>query len=299
MKGNVIMDKHILFERAEEYIRHEGDPFFKKEVQELLDSLEKDPGNTDLLNNLNDRFYTDLEFGTGGLRGVIGGGYNRINPYIIKRATQGLAGYVKKQAVSGDLSFVIAYDSRNFSSLFALEAALVLAGNGITVYLFSSLRPTPELSFAVRYLHTDGGIVVTASHNPKEYNGYKVFWNNGAQVLPPHDRGIINEVQNVQKNITSMSKQEALEKGLLKMIDKEVDAAFYTMVKKLLHRPDLIKERGREMKVVYTPLFGTGTIPVSTLLSDLGIEVILVTEQQKPDGDFPGLIFLIQKKLLP
>ncbi|NLE00310.1 MAG: phospho-sugar mutase [Fibrobacter sp.] len=273
------MDNNELLQKAQEYIGFEQDTFFKNQVIELLNNKD--------FNELNDRFYTDLEFGTGGLRGVIGGGYNRMNPYVVRKSTQGLANYVKKAVAGNNASAVIAYDSRNFSDVFALESALVLAANGIKTFLFKSLRPTPELSFAVRKLGATTGIVVTASHNPPEYNGYKVYWNDGAQVVPPHDKGIIEEVRSVTELAPAITRDEAINKGLLVMIDKEIDDAFIEMVKNCALRPDLIKEKGKDLKVVYTPLNGTGAMPVSRALKEMGIEVTFVPEQKDPDGNFP------------
>src|SRR5512133_881850 len=191
------MNNEQLLEKAKTYIILEQDAFFRNQVEKLIADNN--------LAELSDRFYTDLEFGTGGLRGVIGGGYNRINSYTVKRATQGLANYINKATKNG--SAVIAYDSRNFSSQFALDAAKVFCANGIKTYLFSDLRPTPELSFAVRKLGATAGIVITASHNPPEYNGYKVYWNDGAQVVPPHDKGIIQEVRAVNGAVPEMTKE--------------------------------------------------------------------------------------------
>lgn len=272
------MNEKELLQKAQEYISFEKDEFFKNQVAQLITNKD--------FEQLNDRFYTNLEFGTGGLRGLIGGGYNRMNPLVVRKATQGLATYVKNN-VKGSHSAVIGYDSRNFSDVFALEAALILCANGFKTYLFSSLRPTPEISFAVRHLKTSIGIVVTASHNPPEYNGYKVSWSDGAQVVPPHDTGIIKEVLAVTGEMPFMSKQDAIDKGLLVYIDKEVDRAFIDMVKNLSLRPQLIKERGKDLKVVYTPLHGTGAMPVDTALREVGINCTFVPEQQKPDGNFP------------
>jgi phosphoglucomutase len=277
------MNKENLLQKAQEYISSEQDPFFKNQVIELVEQQN--------LTELSDRFYTDLEFGTGGLRGVIGGGYNRMNPFVVRKSTQGLANYIKKAASAKDASAVIAYDSRNFSDTFALEAALVFCANGIRTYLFTSLRPTPELSFAVRKLQATAGIVVTASHNPPEYNGYKVYWNDGAQVVTPHDKGIIHEVRTVKELAPALTKADALSKGLLVMIDKEIDDAFISMVKNCSFRPELIKQKGKDLKVVFTPLNGTGAMPVERALSEMGIEVIFVPEQKNPDGNFPTVKF--------
>jgi phosphoglucomutase len=278
-----------IIERANDYISKEKDDVFKQEVEKLL----KD-GGQDAQKELADRFYQNLEFGTGGLRGVIGGGYNRMNTFVVKSATQGLASYIiktfPKKSAEGGLKAVIAFDSRHYSAEFALACALIFAANGIKTFLFSSLRPTPELSFAIRHLGCDTGIVVTASHNPPQYNGYKAYWNDGSQVVPPHDIGIIEEVNNV-KDIKEISKNEALDKGLLVIIDKEVDEPYQAMVKSRLFRPDLIKEKAGEVKIVYTPLHGTGALHVEKVLGDLGLKVITVPEQREGDGNFPTVSF--------
>jgi phosphoglucomutase len=276
------MDTSALTQKARDYIRLERDPHFRSQVEELLKNED--------WTELNDRFYTDLEFGTGGLRGVIGGGYNRMNPFTVRRATQGLANYVAKAVPSG-ASAVIAYDSRHFSDVFALQAALVFCANGIKAYLFTGLRPTPELSFAVRRLGASAGIVVTASHNPPEYNGYKVYWGDGAQVVPPHDKAIIKEVLSVGDAIKVMDKDEAVKAGLLEMIDEAVDRPFIEMVKGCAIRPALMKEGGKGIKVVYTPLHGTGAVPVDTALREMGVDVTFVEEQRAPDGDFPTVSY--------
>jgi len=278
-----------IIERAKDYISKEKDASFKQEVEKLLND-----GGDAAKKELEDRFYQNLEFGTGGLRGVIGGGYNRMNTLVVKSATQGLATYIIKtfpeKAAKGELKAVIAFDCRHYSAEFSLACALIFAANGIKTYLFSSLRPTPELSFAIRYLGCDTGIVVTASHNPPQYNGYKAYWNDGSQVIPPHDVGIIKEVNNV-KDIKEISKQEALDKGLLKIIDKEVDDPYQAMVKSRLFRPALIKEKAHEVKIVYTPLHGTGAMHVERVLGDLGLKVITVPEQREGNGDFPTVAF--------
>jgi phosphoglucomutase len=268
--------------KAREYIAREQDAAFRSEVQELIDKNDID--------GLNDRFFMDLEFGTGGLRGVIGGGCNRMNPYTVARATQGLADYIQKDRPAASASAVIAYDSRRCSDLFALQAARVLCGNGIKTYLFSALRPTPELSFAVRFLKATAGIVITASHNPPEYNGYKCYWDDGGQVVPPHDKGVIAQVRAVTE-IVSMTKEEALSKGLLVMIDREVDDAYIAMIKKQSLRPDLLRRQGHVLKVAYTPLHGTGGMPVDRVLSELGVNAVFAEEQRRPDGNFPTVKF--------
>jgi len=271
------MDLKKLRAEADEYLKLESHPHFRDDLEKVLEA-----GDTD---ELSDRFYTSLSFGTGGLRGVIGGGYNRINPFMIQQATQGLANYVKKQVDGG--SAVIAYDSRNFSDLFAEEAAKVLCANGMHVWLFSSLRPVPELSFAVRELGATIGIVVTASHNPPEYNGYKVYWADGGQIVPPHDGGIIEEVRSVGKDIRVMDRAEAETQGLLEFIDERIDGPYREMVKSCSLRPELLRTYGKDLKVVFTPLHGTGAVLIPQVLSEMGVEVILVEEQSKPDGNFP------------
>ena len=276
------MDTQALTKKAQDYIRLEKDDFFRGQVEKLLAVQD--------WAELNDRFYTDLEFGTGGLRGVIGGGHNRMNLFTVSRATQGLANYIVKAVPSG-ASAAIAYDSRHYSDSFALAAALVLAANGIKAYLFTSLRPTPELSFAVRRLGATAGIVVTASHNPPEYNGYKVYWNDGAQVVAPHDTAIIKEVLAVGDAVKTMERGEAVAAGRLVMIDKEIDVPFINMVKGCAIRPQLLKEGGKDVKVVYTPLHGTGAMPVDTALREMGVKVTFVPEQKEPNGDFPTVSY--------
>jgi len=284
------MDQKII-EKAKNYIAREKDANFRKEVEDLL--AKNDEASQ---KELADRFYQNLEFGTGGLRGVIGGGYNRMNTLVVKSATQGLATYLiktfpdKAADKTNGLKAVIAFDSRHYSAEFAEASALIFAANGIKTYLFSSLRPTPELSFAIRHLGCDTGIVVTASHNPPKYNGYKAYWNDGSQVVPPHDTGIIDEVNNVS-DIKEISRQEALGKGLLVIIDKEVDEPYQAMVKSSLFRPALIKEKAGEVKIVYTPLHGTGAFHVEKVLGDLDLKVITVPEQREGNGDFPTVAF--------
>jgi phosphoglucomutase len=280
------MDKKVIIERAKDYIAKEQDEGFRKETEELL--VQED------WKELEDRFYRNLEFGTGGLRGIIGGGFNRMNTLVVKSATQGLAAYVIKafpdKARAGTLKAVIAYDSRHYSVEFAEAAALILAANGIKTFLFSSLRPTPELSFAIRELGCDTGIVVTASHNPPQYNGYKAYWNDGSQVIAPHDQGIINEV-NAVTNIKEITRLEAIARGLLEIIDKQIDEPYQTMVRGRLFRPDLIKAKAGEVKIVYTPLHGTGAMHVEGVLGSLGLRVITVPEQREGNGDFPTVSF--------
>ncbi|MDR1908926.1 MAG: phospho-sugar mutase [Spirochaetaceae bacterium] len=280
------MERDAISARAGEYVEREQDPAFSAEVEALLAAGD--------WKELEDRFYRDLEFGTGGLRGLIGGGYNRMNTLVVKRATQGLAAYLRRafpeKAAAGGLSAVIAYDSRHYSFEFAEAAALILGANGIKTWLFSSLRPTPELSYAIRALGADTGIVVTASHNPPQYNGYKAYWNDGAQVIPPHDGGIIAEV-NAVTEIREITRVEALARGLLELIDRSIDEPYQAMVRSHLFRPDLIRSRGGEVKIVYTPLHGTGAMHVEAVLGSLGLQVITVPEQREPDGDFPTVSY--------
>ncbi len=276
------MEKTQILERAKKYVSEEKDERFKKEVEELI--------SQENYTELEDRFYQTLEFGTGGLRGIMGGGTNRMNTLEINLATQGLANYVLKafpeEAKKGTLSAVVAYDSRKNSDVFAQATALIFAANGIKAYLFTGLRPTPELSFAIRELKAQTGVVVTASHNPPQYNGYKAYWDNGAQVIEPHDTGIIDEV-NAVKEVKTISKEEALKSGKLVLIDKEIDEKFWSMCKNQLFRPELIKEKASTVKIVYTPLHGTGAMHVEKVLGDLGLKVITVPQQREPNGAFP------------
>lgn len=238
---------------------------------------------------IEDRFYKDLEFGTGGMRGVIGAGTNRLNIYTVRKATQGLANFIIKEGAQ-DKGVAIAFDSRHMSPEFADEAALCLAANGIKAYRFESLRPTPELSYALRTLGCTAGIVVTASHNPPEYNGYKVYWADGAQVTAPYDTQIIAEVNKITdySNVKTMSKEDAQKAGLYQVIGKEIDDQYIEELKKLVVHPDIVKEVGKELKIVYTPLHGTGNIPARRVLKEIGFEnVYVVKEQELPDGDFP------------
>ncbi|AHC14665.1 phospho-sugar mutase [Salinispira pacifica] len=280
------MDSKAIRARAQEYVEQEQNESFRSEVEALLKQNNDD--------ELFERFYTDLSFGTGGIRGVMGGGFNRMNPLVIQRTTQGLANYLLEHGIKdqqGRLSVAIAYDSRNNSPLFSSTAAQVLAANGIHVYLFSSLRPTPELSFTIRELGCTSGIVCTASHNPKKYNGYKVYWQDGAQITPPHDAGIISQVKAVNGPVKSMDFQEALDKGLVEYIDADMDNKFVEMVKRQVVRPDMLMKGPHDLKVVYTPLHGTGTMMIERVMNELGISVSIVPEQRDPDGDFPTVEF--------
>ena len=278
------MNKDEIIARAKAYIEAEKDAGFKKEVEDLIANADAN------LNELEDRFYRNLEFGTGGLRGVIGGGTNRMNTFVINNATQGLANYFIKtfpeKAAKGELSAVVAYDSRRYSDVFAEATALIFAANGFKTYLFTGLRPTPELSFAIRTLGCDTGVVVTASHNPPQYNGYKAYWNDGAQVIEPHDVGIIDEV-NAVSEVKTINKEDAIKSGKLVLIDSLIDEKYWDMCKAQLFRPELIKEKAKEVKIVYTPLHGTGAMHVEKVLGDLGLKVITVPEQREPDGNFP------------
>ena len=237
---------------------------------------------------IEDRFYKELEFGTAGLRGIIGAGTNRMNIYTVGKATQGLANYIKKNN-GEERGVAIAFDSRHMSKEFSEEAALILNANGIKTYLFDSLRPVPELSFAVRELNCIAGIMITASHNPPKYNGYKVYWEDGAQIVPPVDKDIINEVKAIEdyKEIKKISKAEGERKKLYTVIGKEIDEKYMEALEKLVLNPEIIKKQ-KDLKIVYTPLHGTGNIPVKTILNKLGFEkVYIVKEEEKPNGDFP------------
>ncbi len=242
---------------------------------------------------IEERFYRELEFGTAGLRGIIAAGTNRMNIYTVRKATQGLANYIVK-AGGKDKGVAIAYDSRHMSPEFADEAALCLNANGIKAYVFESLRPTPELSFAVRYFKCTAGINITASHNPSNYNGYKVYWEDGAQITPPHDTGIMDEVKNVKDyaEVKTMNKKDAVEAGLYIQIGKEVDDEYINELKKCVIHPEAIKEQAAKLKIVYTPLHGTGNLLVRRVLDELGFEnVYVVKEQELPDGDFPTVAY--------
>lgn len=262
-------------------------PYFDEETKKELKAIE---GNE---KEIEDRFYMDLEFGTAGLRGVIGAGTNRMNIYTVRKATQGLANYIK--SVKGEAKGVaIAYDSRHMSPEFADESALCLAANGIKAYVFESLRPTPELSYAVRRLGCIAGINITASHNPPEYNGYKVYWEDGAQITPPHDSGIMDEVKKVTDYATvkTMPLEEAKEKGLYQTIGADIDDPYIEELKGLVLHQDCIDEVKDKLTIVYSPLHGTGNIPVRRVLKELGFKnVYVVPEQEKPDGDFPTVSY--------
>ena len=262
-------------------------PYFDEETRNELKNIAGDE------KEISDRFYKDLAFGTGGLRGVIGAGTNRMNIYTVRKATQGLANFIIEEN-GQEKGVAIAFDSRNMSPEFAEEAARCLCANGIRTWLFESLRPTPELSFALRELGCIAGIVVTASHNPPEYNGYKVYWEDGAQITYPKDEQIIARVNAITDltTVKTMSRKEADESGLLQIIGEEIDASYMEALKKLVLNPEVIKEQAKSLKIVYTPLHGTGNLPVRRVLSELGFEqVIVVPEQEKPDGNFPTVSY--------
>ena len=262
-------------------------PYFDEDTKAELKSIAGDD------KEIEDRFYTELEFGTAGLRGVIGAGMNRMNIYTVRKATQGLANYIKKVGKEAQ-GVAIAFDSRRMSPEFADEAALCLAANGIKAYVFESLRPTPELSYAVRKLGCTAGINITASHNPPEYNGYKVYWEDGAQITSPHDKGIMDEVKAVTDfaTVKTMEKEEAKKSGLYEVIGAAIDDAYIAELKKLVVHQDAIDQVKDTLKIVYTPLHGTGNIPVRRVLKELGFQnVYVVPEQEKPDGEFPTVSY--------
>lgn len=271
-------------ERYEEWL---SNPYFDTATKAELESIKDDE------NEIKERFYTDLEFGTAGLRGIIGAGTNRMNIYTVRKATQGLANYIHKSG-NAQKGVAVAYDSRRMSPEFADEAALCLAANGIKAYVFESLRPTPELSYAVRKLGCIAGINITASHNPPEYNGYKVYWEDGAQITPPHDKGIMDDVKAIEDYTTmkTMSLDAAKEAGLYETIGAEIDDAYIAELKTQVLHQDAIDAVGKDLKIVYTPLHGTGNIPARRILKELGFEnVYVVKEQELPDGEFPTVSY--------
>ncbi len=272
-----------ILKKYEEWLNN---PTFDEETRRELEQIK---GNE---KEIEDRFYKELEFGTAGLRGVIGAGLNRMNKYTVGRATQGLANFILKEGTQ-EKGVAIAYDSRHMSKEFSEEAALCLNANGIKTYVFESLRPVPELSFTVRELKCTAGIMITASHNPPEYNGYKVYWDDGAQIIPPKDKQIIDEVNNTDfSQIKTMQKETAVEKGLYVEIGKEIDDKFVNTLKSLVLNPEAIKQAQDDIRIVYTPLHGAGNIPVQRVLKELGFtHVYVVPEQEKPDGDFPTVSY--------
>ncbi len=282
-----IFKRRIVMDRIQKQELWMTDPYFDEETRKELKAIEGEEAE------LYDRFYKDLDFGTGGLRGVIGAGTNRMNCYTIRKATQGLANFIIKEG-GQEKGVAIAYDSRHMSQEFSDEAALCLNANGIKTYRFSSLRPTPELSFTVRELGCIAGIVITASHNPPEYNGYKVYWEDGAQITAPKDKQIIAEVNAVEDyaSVKTMKKEEAIEKGLYQVIDKELDDRYMEELHKQVMNQECLDEVAKEIKIVYTPLHGTGNLLVRRILKELDFEqVFVVPEQELPDGDFPTVSY--------
>ena len=267
----------------EEYKKWCEDPSFDKETRKELLSIKDDE------EEIKDRFYKELEFGTAGLRGVIGMGTNRMNKYTVGKATQGLANYILEQGTQYK-GVAISYDSRRMSDEFSLQTALILNANGIKTYLFESLRPVPELSFAVRQLGCTAGIMITASHNPPKYNGYKVYWDDGSQIVAPRDKDIINKVRAISdfKEIKTMNKEDAIKAGLFNIVGKEMDDKYIETLKSKILNPEIVREQGKDLKIVYTPLHGTGNMVAERLLNELGFKnVYVVPEQAKPDGNFP------------
>lgn len=266
-----------------EYKKWCEDEIFDEETKKELLLIKEDK------EEIRDRFYKELEFGTAGLRGVIGAGTNRMNKYTVGRATQGLANFIIKEKAQNK-GVVISYDSRKMSPEFSKQVALILNANGIKTYIFDHLRPVPELSFAVRELGTIAGIMITASHNPPKYNGYKVYWDDGAQIVSPKDKLIISEVRNVidYKEIKNISEEDAIKSGLYNVIGKEIDDKYIEELKKCVLNQEIIEKQAKELKIVYTPLHGAGNEMVQRVLKELGFEnVYVVPEQEKPDGNFP------------
>lgn len=267
----------------EEYKRWCESPEFDEETKNELIAIKDDK------NEIEDRFYKELEFGTAGLRGIIGAGTNRMNQYTVGKATQGLANYIIEQGTQ-EKGVAISYDSRKMSKEFSMQTALILCANGIKAYLFENLRPVPELSFTVRNLGCTAGVMITASHNPPKYNGYKVYWDDGSQIVAPRDKDIIQKVRNIESfsEIKKITKKEAEEKGLLKIIGTEMDNKYLEVLKNSVLNPEIMKEEGKKLKVVYTPLHGTGNTIAGKLLKELGLaNVYVVPEQSEPDGNFP------------
>ena len=267
----------------EEYKKWLTDDVFDEETKEELKAIEGDE------KEIEDRFYKELEFGTAGLRGVIGAGTNRMNKYTVGKASQGLANYIKKQGLQ-DKGVAISYDSRHMSPEFSKQTALILNANGIKTYLFEKLSPVPELSFAVRELGATAGIMITASHNPPKYNGYKVYWSDGSQIVAPVDKDIISEVRAIESyaDIKTMDEETAKSQGLFNIVGKEMDDKYIEVIKKHVLNPEIVREQGKELKVVYTPLHGTGTRLIKRVFEELGFEhLYVVPEQAEPDGNFP------------
>ncbi len=267
----------------EEYKKWCESPEFDEETKKELLEIQKDE------KEIEDRFYKELEFGTAGLRGIIGAGTNRMNKYTVGKATQGLANYILEQGTQNK-GVLISYDSRKMSKEFSMQTALILCANGIKAYLFENLRPVPELSFAIRNLGCTAGVMITASHNPPKYNGYKVYWDDGSQIVSPRDKDIISKVRAVEnfKEIKQITKEEAVKEGLLTIIGTEMDDKYLNTLKNCVLNPQIMKEQGKKLKVVYTPLHGTGNTIASKLLKELGLKnVYVVPEQSEPDGNFP------------
>lgn len=271
----------------EEYKKWCESPEFDEETKKELIAIKDDE------KEIEDRFYKELEFGTAGLRGVIGAGTNRMNKYTVGKATQGLANYILEQGTQ-DKGVAISYDSRRMSKEFSLLTALILNANGIKTYLFENLRPVPELSFTVRKLKCTAGVMITASHNPPKYNGYKVYWDDGAQIVEPRDKEIIAKVRAVESfsEIKEISKEEAIENGLFNVIGTEMDDEYISVLKSKILNPEIVKEQGKKLKVVYTPLHGTGNTIAGRLFKEIGMEnVYVVPEQKDPDGEFPTVSY--------
>ena len=271
----------------EEYKKWCESPEFDEATKKELIAIKDDE------KEIEDRFYKELEFGTAGLRGVIGAGTNRMNKYTVGKATQGLANYILEQGTQ-DKGVAISYDSRRMSKEFSLLTALILNANGIKTYLFENLRPVPELSFTVRKLKCTAGVMITASHNPPKYNGYKVYWDDGAQIVEPRDKEIIAKVRAVESfsEIKEISKEEAIEKGLFNVIGTEMDDEYISVLKSKILNPEIVKEQGKKLKVVYTPLHGTGNTIAGRLFKEIGMEnVYVVPEQKDPDGEFPTVSY--------
>ena len=267
----------------EEYKKWCESPEFDEETKKELLAIK------DNEKEIEDRFYKELEFGTAGLRGVMGAGTNRMNKYTVGKATQGLANYILEKGTESK-GVAISYDSRNNSKEFGMQTALILNANGIKTYLFENLRPVPELSFAVRNLGCTAGVMITASHNPAKYNGYKVYWDDGAQIISPVDNQIIEKVRNIESfsEIKTISEEEAKNKGLFNILGKEMDDKYLDVLKKSILNPEIIKQVGKDLKIVYTPFHGTGNTVVKRLLNEIGFEnVYVVPEQAEPDGNFP------------
>lgn len=291
---NVMYNLHILIQKGrdkmdylKEYKKWCESPEFDEETKKELLAIKDDE------KEIEDRFYQELEFGTAGLRGVIGAGTNRMNKYTVGKATQGLANYILEQGTQ-DKGVAISYDSRRMSKEFSLQTALILNANGIKTYLFENLRPVPELSFAVRNLGCTAGVMITASHNPPKYNGYKVYWDDGSQIVAPRDKDIINKVRDVQSysEIKEISKEEAEKSGLFNIIGTDMDDKYLGILKSKVLNPDIVEKEGKDIKIVYTPLHGTGNTVAERLLNEIGLKnVYVVPEQKEPDGNFPTVSY--------